>query len=444
VDVDILSIFAEIQLETSIVSIIHRALVVDHLENKMKVYLVGGAVRDQLLGYPVKEHDWVVVGATPQQLLKQGYQQVGRDFPVFLHPKTREEYALARTERKNAPGYHGFICDFNPLVTLEDDLARRDLTINAMAIDAKGNLIDPYHGQDDLHAKLLRHVSPAFVEDPVRVLRVARFAARYYHLGFKLADETRALMYAMVKRGELGHLVAERVWQEWNRSLQEKNPEIFISTLRACGALQIVLPELDALFGIPNPPHYHPEIDSGIHTLMVLSAVVAMSNDPMVRFGALVHDLGKACTSIVDWPSHHGHENAGLDVIETLCQRLRIPVDYRKFALLVSRFHLMIHRLYELRPGTIVKLFEQTDAFRRRERFNQLLLVCEADAKGTGRGVGYKQSQDWRDLLDECEKINAQILITQGHQGEAIKVGLHQHRAVCVERMMTLWEQNEK
>lgn len=410
----------------------------------MKVYLVGGAVRDQLLGYPVKERDWVVVGATPEQLLQKGYQQVGRDFPVFLHPKSREEYALARTERKNAPGYHGFICDFNPLVSLEDDLARRDLTINAMAKDPNGKIIDPYHGQNDLKAKLLRHVSPAFIEDPVRVLRVARFAARYHHLGFKLADETRRLMYEMVKRGELGHLVPERAWQEWQRSLEEKNPEAFIQILRACGALQIVLPELDALFGVPNPPHYHPEIDSGIHSLMVLSAAVEMSPDPMIRFGALVHDLGKACTPIMAWPSHHGHEHLGLAVIEKLCQRLRIPSDYRKFALLTSRYHLTVHRLFELRANTIVTLFEETDAFRRPERFYQLLVVCEADAQGTGRKINYKQVLHWRELLEACSSISPQLLIDQGHEGEAIKSGLHQLRVACVEGIINLWEQHEK
>lgn len=410
----------------------------------MNIYLVGGAVRDHLLGYPVKERDWVVVGSNPQQLIQQGFQQVGRDFPVFLHPKTREEYALARIERKNAPGYHGFVCDFNPDVTLREDLARRDLTINAMAMDEAGNIFDPYHGQEDLRAKLLRHVSPAFIEDPVRVLRVARFAARYHHLGFKLADDTRVLMYKMVKRGELAHLVPERAWQEWHRSLLEKNPEIFISTLRACGALKVVLPEIDALFGVPNTPDYHPEIDSGIHTLWVLCAAVAMSNEPKIRFGALIHDLGKASTPMIKWPSHHGHEQSGLEVIERLCERLRVPADYRKFALLVSRFHLTIHRLYELQASTIVKLFEQADAFRRRERFDQLLVVCEADAQGTGRKIDYKQIQHWRDLLEACAQISPQLLISQGHQGEAVKLGLHEHRVECVKRMINLWKQNEK
>lgn len=406
----------------------------------MKIYLVGGAVRDQLLDYPVKEHDWVVVGATPMQMIEQGYQQVGRDFPVFLHPQTHEEYALARTERKMGPGYYGFDCDFNPKVSLEDDLARRDLTINAMARDNKGRLIDPYHGQEDLQAKLLRHVSPAFVEDPVRVLRVARFAARYAHLGFKLADETRQLMYAMVKRGELQHLVAERVWQEFFRSLQEQNPELFISTLRSCGALQVVLPEIDALFGVPNPSHYHPEIDSGIHTVMVLCAAAALTYDPMLRFAALTHDLGKACTPMGEWPSHHGHEERGLAVIDKLCQRLRIPVDYRKFALMVARFHLKIHRLYELRANTIVHTLEQTDAFRRRPLFEKLLVVCEADAQGTGRQIDYKQARDWIKILNECEKITAQSLINQGLKGEAIKLGLHQRRIACVEPIINNWK----
>ena len=410
----------------------------------MKVYLVGGAVRDQLLGYPVKERDWVVVGATPDQLQKKGYQQVGRDFPVFLHPTTREEYALARTERKMAPGYYGFACDFNAEVTLEEDLARRDLTINAMAMDADHQLIDPYHGQDDLRAKLLRHVSPAFSEDPVRVLRVARFAARYHHLGFRLANETRMLMYDMVKRGELGHLVAERVWQEWQRSLQEKNPEQFIMVLRSCGALKVVLPELDVLFGIPNPPHYHPEVDTGIHTLMVLMAAVEMSDEAMIRFAATVHDLGKGCTPMGEWPKHHGHEERGLTVIDTLSQRLRIPADYRHFALMASRFHLNIHRLEELRPQTIVKIFEQTDAFRRRPLFEALLVVCQADAQGKGRQTEYTQAEHWRFLLDACEKISAQALIAEGLQGEAIKLGLHQRRVVCVETLMNSWKKDEK
>ena len=405
----------------------------------MKVYLVGGAVRDQLLGYPIKERDWVVVGASSEVLIKQGYQQVGKDFPVFLHPTTREEYALARTERKVGEGYYGFSCDASPNVSLEEDLARRDLTINAMAMDNNGLLIDPYHGQDDLRDKLLRHVSPAFVEDPVRVLRIARFAARYHHLGFRLADETRALMYQMVCRGELHHLVAERVWQEWQRSFEEKNPEQFILTLRACGALAVILPELDALFGIPNPVHYHPEIDSGIHTLLALQAAVILSDDPMVRFAAVVHDLGKACTPMLQWPSHRGHEELGVPVIVSLCERLRIPTDYRKLACMVSKFHLNIHRYKELRAATALRILEQTDAFRRRIFFEKLLLVCEADAKGRGVETDYPQAQQWRAVLDACETIQAKTLIAEGYTGEAIKIGLHQRRIDHIQH----WKNNE-
>ena len=410
----------------------------------MKVYLVGGAVRDKLLGIPVQERDWVVVGSTPQQLLDKKFRQVGRDFPVFLHPETKEEYALARTERKSAPGYYGFDCDFNSTVTLEEDLGRRDLTINAMAMDEQGNLIDPYQGQQDLNNRILRHVSPAFIEDPVRVLRVARFAARFHYLGFKLANETRSLMYSMVKQGELKHLVPERVWQELQRSLSEKNPEQFILSLRSCGALQVILPELNALFGVPNPYQYHPEIDSGVHTLMVLEAAVSLSQDPVIRFAALVHDLGKALTPMGIWPKHHGHEEKGGAVIESLCSRLRIPNDYRTLANLVSRFHLKIHRLFELRASTIVRLLEQSDAFRRPQLFYNLLIVCQADAEGRGKTINYHQAPRWSYLLSECVKVNAQALITQGYKGSGIKEALHQHRVACVELILNSWKLNEK
>lgn len=407
----------------------------------MKVYLVGGAVRDKLLGYPVKERDWLVVGSTPDDMKKQGYQQVGRDFPVFLHPKTREEYALARTERKSGAGYYGFTCDFNPHVTLNEDLARRDLTINAIAMDESGHLIDPYHGQDDLQARLLRHVSPAFVEDPVRVLRIARFAARFHHLGFKLADETRELMYAMMKRGELAHLVPERVWQEWLSSLQEKNPEIFITTLRSCGALSVIFPEIDALFGIPGSPTWHPEIDTGIHSLMALGVATALSDDPMIRFAALLHDLGKALTPVSLWPSHPEHELGGVPIVDTLCQRLRVPVEYRKLAQMAARFHLVIHRLYSLDAEEIVSLLEKTDAFRSKHRFEKLLIVCEADARGVGQVVSYKQAEDWRYLLNESITINTKDLVAKGYQGEEIKVVLHSNR---VAHINNIWINNER
>ena len=410
----------------------------------MNVYLVGGAVRDQLLNLPIKEKDWVVVGGSPETLLAQNYSQVGRDFPAFLHPVTHEEYALARTERKSARGYYGFICDFNPNVTLEEDLARRDLTINAMALAEDGTLIDPYGGQNDILEKRLRHVSPAFCVDPVRVLRVARFAARFHHLGFRLAEETRRLMYEMVCSGELNHLVAERVWQEWQRSLTEKNPEEFIKVLRSCDALKIVLPELHQLFGVPNPYRYHHEIDSGVHTLMVLSQCVGMSMDPIVRFAALVHDLGKAKSPMQNWPSHHGHEDAGVPIIQDLCTRLKIPNDYKQLAILVSRHHLKVHRLFELRAETIVRLLEQTDAFRRPEYFYSLLLACKADAYGCGREIKYRQEECWKYIVQECNKITAQMIIKQGYSGQAIKGALHKHRVACVQLILSTWKLNEK
>lgn len=412
----------------------------------MKIYLVGGAVRDKLLGYPVKEQDWVVVGSTPDELIAQGYRQVGKDFPVFLHPKTGEEYALARTERKSGAGYYGFQCDFNASVRLEEDLQRRDLTINAMAMDEDGRIIDPFEGQRDLRLKYLRHVSPAFIEDPVRVLRVARFAARYFHLGFRVAPETQALMYKMVRQGELEHLVAERVWQEWQRSLGEDHPEQFIQVLRQCDALRVVIPELHVLFGVPNSVKYHQEVDSGVHTLMVLEEAVKLSDDPRVRFAALVHDLGKAKTPMAEWPKHHGHEERGVAVIENLAKRLRIPADYRNLALMASRFHLNIHRLFELRSTTIVKLLEQTDAFRRPQLFEQLLLVCEADAKGCAGCADrdYKQAQYWRFIKQECAKITAKALIEQGFEGKEIKEALHKRRIACVDIIKKSWEHNEK
>jgi tRNA nucleotidyltransferase (CCA-adding enzyme) len=411
----------------------------------VKVYLVGGAVRDKYLNIHAQERDYVVVGATPDALLAQGYQQVGSHFPVFLHPKTREEYALARLERKTGAGYYGFSCHASPDVTLEEDLARRDLTINAMAMDENGQLIDPYGGLEDLRNKCLRHVSEAFVEDPVRVLRVARFAARFHALGFTIAPETRKLMASMVRRGELQHLVPERVWQEWQRSLGEKNPECFITTLRSCGALRVILPEIDALFGVPNSKRHHPEIDSGIHTLLVLQAACGLSDNPMVRFSALMHDLGKARTPMKAWPKHHGHEEMGVSIIKNLCTRLRIPTDYRNLAVLASRFHLNIHRLYELRADTIVKQLEKTDAFRRKEQFLDLLVACAADSKGRGDvTIPYPQRADWITILEACYAIKAQVLVDQGHSGKAIKEGLHHLRVQAVEAIQATWSQNEK
>ena len=359
----------------------------------MQVYLVGGAVRDRLLGRPVTERDWVVVGARPEDLERQGYVPVGREFPVFLHPETHEEYALARLERKTAPGYRGFVTEFSPAVTLEEDLRRRDLTVNAMAENLGGEIIDPYGGRRDLEARLLRHVSTAFVEDPVRVLRVARFAARYAALGFRVAEETLELMRRMSESGELDALVPERVWQETERALAESRPEIFFETLRACGALAVIFPELAALYGVPQPATWHPEIDTGVHVMLALRWAADAGLATAVRFAVLTHDLGKARTPPEQWPSHHGHEEAGVPMIAALCARLRIPTAYRDLAGLTARYHAQVHRAQQLRPGTILKLLEATDAFRRPDRFDELLAACEADACGRAGLAGQPYPQ---------------------------------------------------
>jgi tRNA nucleotidyltransferase (CCA-adding enzyme) len=348
----------------------------------MQVYLVGGAVRDRLLGLPIRERDWVVVGADPLELVRAGYRSVGREFPVFLHPQTHEEYALARRERKVGPGYRGFTTQFSPDVTLEEDLMRRDLTINAIAAVDGGALIDPYGGQADLAARLLRHVSPAFVEDPVRVLRVARFAARFASLGFRVAPETLELMRRMTADGEVSALVPERVWQETERALAEADPQVFFETLRACGALAVIFPEIDALFGVPQPPRWHPEIDTGVHVMLALTVAARSGAPPAVRFAVLTHDLGKALTPRARWPSHPGHEQAGVPLIEALCDRLKVPNAQRELAILAARHHTLVHRARELKPATVLTLLEECDAFRRPERFAELLLACEADARG--------------------------------------------------------------
>jgi tRNA nucleotidyltransferase (CCA-adding enzyme) len=350
----------------------------------MKVYLVGGAVRDTLLGHPHSEHDYVVVGATPEQLVALGYRPVGKDFPVFLHPQTGDQYALARTERKTGAGYYGFATRFSPDVTLAEDLARRDLTINAMARDESGEVIDPYGGKRDLEARLLRHVSPAFVEDPLRVLRVARFAARYASRGFRIAPETLALMSEIVRSGEMQALVAERVWVETERALGEERATVFWEVLRECGALAALFPEIDRLFGVPQPEKYHPEIDTGVHTLQVLDVACELARDTAIRFAALVHDLGKGATPPFEWPRHIGHDHAGVRIIAKLCERLKVPNEHRELAELASREHQKFHRAAELRDTTVLDLLTATDAFRRPDRFEKLLLVCEADARGRG------------------------------------------------------------
>ena len=351
----------------------------------MKTYVVGGAVRDDLLGLAVKDHDWVVVGATPEQMLGAGFRPVGKDFPVFLHPATQEEYALARLERKTARGYHGFVFHTAPDVTLEQDLARRDLTINAIARGDDGALIDPFGGRADLEAKVFRHVSDAFAEDPVRILRLARFAARFAE--FTVAPETAALMRQMVEHGEVDALVAERVWQEVARGLMEAAPSRMLAVLRDCGALARIMPELDKLWGVPQPPLHHPEVDTGVHMMLVIDYAASCGFDLPVRFAALMHDLGKGATPPSQWPSHHGHEGLGVALIDALCQRLKVPNECRDLAVMTAREHGNVSRAEVLRANTIVALFERCDAWRKPARFAQMLLACECDVRGRG-GAG--------------------------------------------------------
>jgi len=404
----------------------------------MQVYLVGGAVRDALLGLPVKERDWVVVGGTREELLRLRYREVGRDFPVFLHPDSHEEYALARLERKVAPGYRGFTVEFGPGVTLEEDLARRDLTINAMAERGDGTLLDPYGGQRDLESRVLRHVSPAFIEDPVRVLRVARFAARFAPLGFRVAPETSALMHEMVERDELAALVAERVWQETEKALRESAAAVFFHVLRECGALKVVYPEIDALFGVPQPAKWHPEIDTGVHTLMVLDQAAVLSSDPKVRFAALVHDLGKGTTAHEEWPSHRGHEERSVALIEALSARLRLPAEYRELSIIVARYHGNVHRAFELKPKTILDMLEKTDAIRRPQRFAQALLACEADSRGrlNLESAAYPQREYLQAARDAAAAIRPSPQDITENAGTRIAERLHQRRLHAIAELV--------
>ena len=400
----------------------------------MKAYLVGGAVRDRLLGHPVKERDWVVVGETPESMIARGFRPVGRDFPVFLHPQSHEEYALARTERKTAPGYRGFAVHASPEVTLEQDLLRRDLTINAMAQDASGRLIDPFGGQRDLEARLLRHVSPSFSEDPVRVLRVARFAARYAHLGFSVASETLALMREMAACGEIDALVPERVWAELVKALAEPSPAAFFSVLRECGALARLFPEIDRLFGVPQPVEHHPEIDTGVHTLLVLQQAARLSADPLVRFAALTHDLGKGLTAPELWPHHHGHEKAGLALLENLCSRLKAPKAYQRLAGKVMRYHGLCHRSRELRAATLVDLLQRLDALRKTNQLDQFLAACEADAKGRPgyEDRPYPQAEWIRQVQRAALSVTPDALLEKGLRGKALGRELRQLRIQAV------------
>lgn len=400
----------------------------------MQVYLVGGAVRDQLLHIDIYDKDWVVVGSSPEQMLATGFTPVGKDFPVFLHPKTKQEYALARTERKTGAGYTGFACYYAPDVTLEEDLARRDLTINAIAQDNAGKLIDPYGGQRDLHNRLLRHVSDAFIEDPLRVLRVARFAAKFAHLGFTIADETMELMKQITQSGELQHLTAERVWQEWQKSLATQHPEIFISALRQCGALKVVLPELDLLFGVPQPEKWHPEIDTGVHTLMVAAQAAKISSSIAVRFAAQVHDLGKGVTPKSEWPSHKMHCHTGINIIKALCDRVRIPNECKELALLVCEQHSNIHRAAELKPSTKLKILDKLDAWRKPERLQDVLLCCQADHAGRlgCEETPYPQRDIFLKAYQGALSIDVQQVIRDGFQGKAIKEELDKRRIAAI------------
>jgi len=400
----------------------------------VKTYLVGGAVRDALLKLPVKDRDWVVVGATPEAMLTQGFQQVGRDFPVFLHPQSREEYALARTERKSGNGYTGFVTWSAPDVTLEQDLQRRDLTINAIAQRENGELIDPFHGERDLQARLLRHVSDAFNEDPLRVLRVARFAAHFAHLNFRIADETQALMRQMAASGELSHLTAERVWKETEKALASRNPQVFFQTLRDCGALEVLFPELDRLFGIPAPAKWHPEIDTGVHTLMTLTMAASLSDEIDVRFATLFHDIGKALTPPEKWPSHHGHGAAGVPLVEALCQRLRVPNAIRDLALIVTEFHDVVHTIERQSADALVALFDRIDAWRKPHRVEHIALTSEADARGRAglESMPYPQGDYLRQAFALAQSVPTKAVIEAGFKGADVREELTRRRIAAV------------
>ncbi|YCH30026.1 multifunctional CCA addition/repair protein [Erwinia sp. D4-22] len=408
----------------------------------MKTYLVGGAVRDGLLKLPVKDKDWVVVGATPEMMLEQGYQQVGRDFPVFLHPDSREEYALARTERKSGSGYTGFVTWFAPDVTLEQDLQRRDLTINAIAQDENGQYIDPYQGRADLEKRLLRHVSAAFIEDPLRVLRVARFAARYAHLSFRIADETLTLMREMTAGGELAHLTAERVWKETENALCTPNPHVYFQVLRDCGALAVLFPEIDRLFGVPAPAKWHPEIDTGIHTLMTVAIAAQLTPEVDVRFATLCHDVGKGLTPPEKWPSHPGHGLAGVPLVEDICRRLRVPNALRDLSVLVAEFHDVVHTIEKQTAERLVALFDRMDAWRKPQRVNQLAQTSEADARGRAgwENNDYPQGRYLNEAFRIVQAVSTKEVVEAGFQGLQVREELTRRRIVALEQ----WQKNQQ
>jgi len=407
----------------------------------LEIYLVGGAVRDRLLGQPAGDRDFVVVGSTPEAMLGAGFRAVGRDFPVFLHPDTGEEHALARTERKSARGHRGFVVDAAPTVTLEEDLGRRDFTINAIAERTDGSLVDPHEGQRDIQARVLRHVGPAFAEDPLRVLRAARFMARFAPLGFSVADETRDLMRDMVAGGELAELVPERVWQELVRALRSRKPSAFLRTLRDCGALAVVLPEVDALYGVPQRPEYHPEVDTGVHIELVCDMAAQLApGDDEVGFAALVHDLGKALTPADELPRHIQHERRGVAPVRALCGRLRVPTAHRELAVVACREHLNVHRLAELRGQTVHDLLARCDGFRRPGRIGRLATVCEADKRGRA-GLGelpYPQAAELVRLRDAAAAVTGADIAGQGHEGPAFGAALRDARIAAIAAARTL------
>ena len=400
-----------------------------------RIYLVGGAVRDALLGRAPGDRDYVVVGASPDDMLALGYKPVGKDFPVFLHPETAEEYALARTERKTGPGYHGFSFHAAPDVTLEQDLARRDLTINAMARDDAGALVDPFGGERDVRERVLRHVSPAFAEDPVRILRVARFLARFTPLGFRIAGETMTLMREMVANGEVAHLVPERVWAETRKALMEPQPSAFVRALRECGALAVLFPELDALYGVPQSPQHHPEVDCGVHLELVLDQAAKLApGDDLAGFCALTHDLGKALTPADELPRHIGHEHLGLAPLRALCERLKVPAEHAAIAALTCRHHLEAHRALELKPATVLALLEGFDAFRRPERLDPFLIACTADKRGRlgHTADAYPQADFLCAARNAARAVTAQPFVEQGLQGTAIGEAMRHARITAI------------
>jgi tRNA nucleotidyltransferase (CCA-adding enzyme) len=411
--------------------------------NAMQIYTVGGAVRDELMGLPVQDRDYVVVGATPEELTRLGYRPVGKDFPVFLHPQTHEEYALARTERKTARGYKGFQVFASPEVTLEEDLVRRDLTINAIARDSTGRIIDPFGGVADIQARVLRHVGPAFVEDPVRILRVARFAARFS--SFRVADETSALMLQMVEGGEVDALVPERVWQELSKGLMEQAPSRMFDVLRNCGALARILPEVDRLFGVPQPEEYHPEIDTGVHVMLVLDYAASQNYSLPVRFGALTHDLGKGTTPPEEWPKHVGHEERSGDLVRELCARLRVPNDCRDLAVVAARQHGRAHRALEMRASSILGLLQESDGFRQPERFEEFLRVCSCDFHGRPgyEQQSYRQADILRGALQAAATVDAGAIALEAREPALIKQRVYEARLRVIKALLGKEEEEE-